>query len=349
MGETPERNDATKLDEFEIIERYFAPLAGKGARFSQSDVETFSLKDDAALISSAVGKKLVVTSDSLVSGVHFFGDEPAHLIAKKALRTNLSDLASKAATPVGYTLSLHLPKGLDEIWFEDFAKGLAADQKQFGCKLLGGDTVSSPVLAIAITAIGESEGVYPARTNAKVGDDIYVTGTLGDSALGLRARQGVLSGLDDEAERFLLDRYYLPQPRLDIKAILDHCAHASMDVSDGLFGDLGKLCKASKLAAQVNREELPFSQHALKTVAQSADATAWMLEGGDDYEVLFTAPPEHRNFIENNAQKLSFAVTRIGDIVAQCPKSEVQVGLVSLIDQNGDLILSPTSCHNHRF
>ena len=337
----------TELEEFAIIERYFAPLAGKDS----VDVQNFSLQDDAATITSKPGHKIVITSDSIVAGTHFFGDEPAHLIAQKALRTNLSDLASKGARPKGYTLSLHLPKGITQDWLADFAKGLAEDQKHHKIRLLGGDTVKSPVLAIAITALGEvASNLYPARSKAQLGDDVYVTGSLGDSALGLRIRQGLLTDLTEEISDYLLDRYYLPQPRNYIGQALAPFMSASMDLSDGLLGDGAKLGKASKLCCAIFSKEIPFSLQARRAIEARQDAEKWALMGGDDYELLFAAPPRHRENIKAVSTQHDLQISRIGEMVSASTFNEKPLVLLGDDRKPKDLAhLGGALGHSHQF
>ncbi|MEO0496918.1 MAG: thiamine-phosphate kinase [Pseudomonadota bacterium] len=333
---------AAELDEFDLIARHFAPLAKAGV-----DVETFNLQDDAATIRSRPGKRLVVTSDSLVSGVHFFGDEPPAQIAQKALRANLSDLAGKGAQPVGYTLSLHLPSDTGDDWLADFASGLAQDQKTYGITLLGGDTTASRTLAIAITAIGEVAATYPARLAAKVSDDIWVTGTIGDAAMGLKLYEGTLAvggDLGGEHGDFLRDRYRLPQPRLKMASIIAAHANGAMDVSDGLLADLAKMCRAAVVSAQIRQADLPISPAARAALEVLPHTDLSALFAGDDYEVLFTADSEARLAIEELASALPFGVTRIGHITDAHSSGEVL-----LMDEQGNPVQLESTGHTHRF
>src|ERR1700675_598181 len=224
-----------------LIARYFRPLA--------TDPGALNLIDDAAIL-KASGDDIVVTTDAIVEGVHFLSDDPPDTVARKALRVNLSDLAAKGATPAGFVLTLAL-RAADEAWLTPFARGLGEDAGLFSCPLLGGDTVSTPgPKMISITAFGRvAEGKMVHRSGAKPGDRVVVTGTIGDAALGLDILKGgaVATDLADDAaaKEMLVGRYRVPQPRNALAAAVRDHASAAMDVSDGLAGDLAKLCAAS--------------------------------------------------------------------------------------------------------
>src|SRR5271154_5406092 len=238
--------------EDDLIARYFAPLAAPAG---------LGLKDDAALLRPPAGRDLVVTTDALVAGVHFFADDPADAIARKALRVNLSDLAAKGAEPIGFLLDLALPSDWTTAWLEAFAAGLGEDAAAYRCPLLGGDTVKTPgPLTLAITALGAVEpGRMPARGGVRPGDRLYVSGAIGDAALGLRLRLGQGPSLDEASRRYLMDRYLLPQPRLALVPAMARHARAGMDVSDGFIGDLTKMLRVSGVPARVELERLPLS------------------------------------------------------------------------------------------
>jgi thiamine-monophosphate kinase len=273
--------------EFELIERYFAPLA-------RGFPGAYRLRDDAALIAPALGHDLVAKSDAIVAGVHFLPDDPPELVARKALRVNLSDLAAKGAVPRAYLLDLMLPRTLPERWIAAFARGLARDQEEYGVHLIGGDTDSTPgPVVVAITAFGEvPTGRMVLRSGARPGDAVFVTGTIGDAALGLEALRGALPGLDAKASSFLADRYRLPLPRVKLGARLLGRASAAIDISDGLVADLGHLCEASRLAAVIEGPRVPLSAAARAVLDTWPARMTTVLAGGDDYEILFTAPAQ---------------------------------------------------------
>ena len=258
----------SRSGEFELIRHFLAPLAtaaGAGR-----------LEDDAALIDAPEGRRLVVTTDSMVEGVHFPGDGPPGLIARRLLRTNLSDLAAMAARPEGYLLNLALPGRIDDPWLEGFAAGLAADQEAFGLSLFGGDTVATPgALTLTITAFG-SAAAPVRRSGARPGDRVFVTGPVGDGHFGLKAVRGEL-----DAPR-LAERYWLPTPRFGAA----EGASAAADISDGLIADLGHICHASGVGAVIDLEAVPLSP---EVAALGARTRLEALTGGDDYELVFTA------------------------------------------------------------
>lgn len=292
-----------KLSEFDLIKTHFAPLAGEGS---------FNLQDDAAHLTPTPGHAIVVTQDAIAERVHFFADDAPDLIAKKALRVNLSDLAAKGAKPKSISLALGLGESCNENWVARFASGLGEDLKLFDVGLSGGDTFKTGAgTVISITAIGEvPEGKYVSRLGASVGDEIFVTGTIGDAALGLLARQGLLKS--DELKL----RYLLPQPRTNFHEIVQDYASAAMDISDGLVGDLEKLCAASGVSAEIYAEQVPFSEEAKRIIADESIYLKRALTGGDDYEILLTVAPEQVEEFLKSSKDLSFRVTSIGKIIA---------------------------------
>jgi thiamine-monophosphate kinase len=268
--------------EDDLIARYFKPLA--------TDPGAFALTDDAAIIAGS-GGDLVVTTDAIVEGVHFLPGDPPHTIARKALRVNLSDLAAKGAVPAGFLLTLAL-RAVDDNWLTEFAHALGEDAKAFGCPLLGGDTVSTPgPLSISVTAFGRvPAGRMVRRNGARAGDVVVVTGTIGDAALGLSLlKHGSETG-SPAAQSALIARYRVPEPRLRIAAAVRDHASAAMDVSDGLAGDLAKLCKASGVTAEIKLEQVPLSPAARVGLAKKLVTIEHLISGGDDYEVLCTVP-----------------------------------------------------------
>jgi thiamine-monophosphate kinase len=294
-------------DEFELIRRYFAPLAGPGS---------LSLTDDAAILQPRAGWSVVATVDTVICGVHFLPDDPPDLVARKALRVNLSDLAAMGAEPVGYLMVTALPSETDEAWVARFAAGLAQDQAEFAIGLLGGDSAATPgPLSIAITALGQVEtGRALLRSGASPGDQVYVSGTLGDGAFGLKIARGAGAGLEPPAREFLLDRYRLPRPRLRLGRRLLGLATAALDVSDGLAGDLGHICAASKVGAAIETVRVPLSLAARALIEAGEASLAEALTGGDDYELLFTAPAEAEPVLARIAAELDLPLTRLGEI-----------------------------------
>jgi thiamine-monophosphate kinase len=306
--------------EFELIRRYFAPLAGPGS---------LKLTDDAAVVDLQPGRSLVATTDTVIAGVHFLADDPPDLIARKALRVNLSDLASMGAEPLGYLLVTALPAGIDENWVAQFSRGLAQDQAEFSISLLGGDTAFTPgPLSLTITALGQVErGKALLRSGAKPGDRVYLSGTIGDSAFGLKLAKGEPLTLSPSEKSSLLDRYRLPQPRLGLGRRLIGVASAAMDVSDGFAADLGHICQASRVGALVEAAKLPVSP-TLRSVLEVGEAgLVEVATGGDDYELLFTAPAAVELLLGRIATELALPLTAVGEI-------RREPGVI-VLDQNG--------------
>jgi thiamine-monophosphate kinase len=296
-----------------LIARHFRPLA--------THPGAFGLIDDAAAISLPPRSDLVLTTDAIVGGVHFFPDDPPDLVAKKALRVNLSDIAAKGSQPVGFLLTLAMPAAIDDAWLKPFARGLGVDAKAYGCPLLGGDSVRTPgPLTISITIFGSlRKGTMVPRTGAKAGDRVCVTGTIGDAALGLRLRQddGAAArwALAPRERDHLARRYLLPQPRNAAAEALRTHASAAMDVSDGLAGDLGKLCAASGVSARLAVGRIPLSKAARRVVAAEPDLLMAALSGGDDYEVACTVPARKLASFQAAMAAAGVPVAEIGEIV----------------------------------
>jgi thiamine-monophosphate kinase len=300
-----------KTGEFERIATFFAPLA---AGFPGA----LGLTDDAAILRPAEGAELVVTTDTIVAGVHYIGDEPPGLVAQKLLRVNLSDLAAKGARPVAYTLNIALPPELEDAWLERFCAGLAADQQRFGIALAGGDSVATPgPVTLTITAFGEiAAGGMLRRSGARPGDRIYVSGTIGDGALGLKVLRGRLAGIAASQRDALVERYRLPQPRVACGARLVGIAHAAMDISDGLVADLGHIADMSGVAAVVEAASVPLSTAAAAALEIEPEMRDAVRGGGDDYALLFTAPPDAASSFAALAAELGLPLTAIGRIEA---------------------------------
>jgi thiamine-monophosphate kinase len=294
-----------------LIARYFMPLA--------TDPGAFGLSDDAAVL-KALGQDIIVTTDAIVEGVHFLSDDPPQTIAKKALRVNLSDLAAKGATPAGFVLTLVLRK-VDESWLAAFARGLGEDTSAFNCPLLGGDTVSTPgPLTISITAFGRvPEGKMIHRSGARPGDHVVVTGTIGDAALGLdilrKGRVATALANDTASRDMLVGRYRMPEPRNALASAIRAHAHAAMDVSDGLAGDLAKLCAASTVSATIELAAIPLSKGASTALTAGAASLSEIVSGGDDYEILCTVAPDALQPFVEAARTSGVAVNRIGTVV----------------------------------
>jgi thiamine-monophosphate kinase len=299
--------------EFDLIARYFAPLAAKAPG-------ALGLKDDAATFQPPAGMELVFTTDALTADLHFLRSDPPDLIARKMLRQNLSDLAGKGAKPLGYLMTAALDDGIDEAWIAKFADGLAQDQAAFDIALWGGDTTSTPgPLALTATLVGAvPDGRALRRNGARPGDRVLVTGTIGDGFFGLAAHRGELPDLAEPVRRFLAQRYVLPQPRLALGRMLAEqgLAHAGMDISDGLAADLGHMCAASGCGAEVAVASVPLSDAVADLVAADPSLIAAAITGGDDYELLLAVPPESVSDVLTAARQAQTPIAEIGAFVA---------------------------------
>ncbi|WP_347332258.1 thiamine-phosphate kinase [Marinimicrobium locisalis] len=273
------------MGEFELIRHYFRQHSAE----STPESVLLGVGDDAALLQPPAGESLVVTVDTLMAGAHFPQDAPAEEIGQRALRVNLSDLAAMGARPLWFTLALTLPEASEE-WLRGFSRGLFAAAEEYGCTLVGGDTTRGP-LSITVQAMGAvPTGLALRRDGASAGDYVLVTHTLGDSAGGLAVLQERLSkDPGDEVRTFLTERYWRPMPRLEAASRLTGIASAALDISDGLLADLGHICEASDLGAEIFVEDLPLSA-ALQAATDQTQAREWALTGGDDYELCFTVP-----------------------------------------------------------
>ncbi len=320
------------LGEFGRIRRFFAPLAGPGG---------LGLKDDAALVECRPGYRLVVTVDAIVEGVHYLSDDPPDLVARKLLRVNLSDLAAMGARPLHYLLATALPASLGDEWVARFAAGLAEDQRCFGVALLGGDSVATSGPAVlSLTALGEvALGAEIRRSGAKPGDRIWVSGTIGDAFLGLQVLRGGYPTLAPGDRAALTQRFQLPEPRTELGPRLAGIAHAMLDVSDGLIADLGHICDASETGAAVALPSLPLSPAAQRAVVAEPDLPPRLAAAGDDYELLFTAPPEAGEAIGRLAAELKLPITQIGTIE--------QGAALRLVDAGGHPIPVATAGYRH--
>ncbi|HYZ40134.1 MAG TPA: thiamine-phosphate kinase, partial [Stellaceae bacterium] len=264
-----------EIDEFERIRRFFAPLAGAGG---------LRLLDDAALIDCGAGRQLVVTADAIVAGVHYFPEDPPELVARKLLRVNLSDLAAMGARPLHYVLTTALPADLGPDWLARFTLGLSEDQARFGIDLLGGDSVATTGPAVlSLTAFGEvAAGKEIRRSGAEPGDLVWVSGTVGDAYLGLLLLRGRDLKLASEHRDYLIRRFQVPEPRMELGPALYGLAHAMIDVSDGLLADLGHICETSQVAAVIELGSLPLSPAAKTAVERDVGLHPRLAVGGDD-------------------------------------------------------------------
>jgi thiamine-monophosphate kinase len=311
--------------EYEIVQRFFGALAEKHAG-------ALSLKDDAAFLSAAPGQQLVITTDTCIEGIHFRPQDPPALIAQKALRVNLSDLAAMGAQPLGYTLTLGLPAHCShDAWLEAFTAGLKADQEEFEITLIGGDTVLSPErLIVGMTAFGQVRSPLHLHRNAAMpGDRIYVSGTIGDAFLGLKILEGRLDVLHQTFVDHLINRYQRPTPRVHLGQSLFEIAHAATDISDGFVVNLSHISGGSGLVAFVRLEDIPLSPAFQKVLSRYEDEErlALLKEAltfGDDYELIFTVAPHYGEEIEFLAQRHNIPLTLVGHLGAHNPLSAAQ-------------------------
>jgi len=322
--------NASPLGEFGRITRFFKPLAAgfPGAR---------GLRDDAAVFGVPEGRELVVTTDATVAGVHFFPDDAPGDIAAKLLRTNLSDLAAMGAEPLAYTLVTALPRGIGEEWLAAFAAGLGEDQTRFGIGLAGGDSVSTGgPITLSVTAFGlVPAGRALPRWGGQVGDRLFVTGSIGDAALGLQIAFGRLDVPDEAKRAHLLTRLRRPDPRTTVGPRLIGLASGALDVSDGLVADLGHLCEESGCAALLESARVPLSDAARGAIDGDPARLALALTGGDDYELLFSAPESARGALADLARDSGVPITEVGRLI------EGTAGAVTVLDgQGGPLPLS---------
>jgi thiamine-monophosphate kinase len=330
-------NQAPQTGEEQLIVRHFRPVVRHPG--------AFGLEDDAAAITPPAGCDLVMTTDAIVSGVHFFPDDPPAGVGSKALRVNLSDLAAKGARPLGCLLALALPIGFSDNWVAAFAQGLGADADAFDCPLLGGDTVrTTGPITICITAFGSlKQGQMVQRAGAQAGDLVVVTGTIGDAAVGLLLRKdpGRAERLRLSASQHdeLVARYLRPQPRSAIADLLSTYASAGMDISDGLMGDLAKLCRASGVGAEIKAACVPLSDATRAALAADPALLETIVTGGDDYELLVTVPQSKFSPFLNAAAEKGVTVTAIGNVSVGCG--------ARLLDTTGKPVALPRLSFSH--
>ncbi len=324
------------MQEFSLIETFFAQSSA-GTNHSQV---VLGIGDDAAILDVPPEQQLLVSTDTLVSGVHFFPDVAPADLAYKALAVNLSDMAAMGATPAWVSLALTLPK-LPPRWLSEFARSFMQTCEDYQVALIGGDTTSGP-LSISVTIHGLiPRGKAVRRDGAQVGDDIYVSGTLGDAAAGLN----ILNTQTDHAaldiiQRNLIERLLRPTPRVLLGKQLRSLASSCLDVSDGLAGDLKHILKASFVGAQIDVSALPYSSELLDYVTKK-QAQEYALTGGDDYELCFTAPKSHAAELQQIAQECNVSITKIGHIT----ESANNLLLIS----NGQTYQLPKGAYEHQF
>jgi thiamine-monophosphate kinase len=313
-------------DEFDIIARIFAPLA--------SETGALGLRDDAAVLMVADGQELLVTCDTLVEGVHFLKDDPAESVGHKALAVNLSDLTAKGARGYVYMLSLALPHDVPTQWLEDFASGLKEIQDRTGISLIGGDTTATPgPVTITITALGLVSHQHAVlRLGAKPGDRLYVSGTIGDAHLGLRLllepERAETWGLAEEDVLFLVERYRRPGPNNELALLVRNFAQAAIDISDGLVGDIEKLCRVSHVGAKLEAARVPFSPVAQKVLAREPALLPVLIAAGDDYEVVAAISEKSAAGFESEAAAIGAAFAMVGRVL---PEDDA----VCVVDGNG--------------
>ena len=329
----------TRIDgEDDLVREFLAPLA---AGFPGA----LGLKDDCAVLAPAPGMELVLKTDPVVAGLHFFADDDPADIAWKALAVNLSDLAAKGATPRIYLMALSLPEAPERAWMAKFAAGLGEAQRAFGIQLAGGDTDRTPGhFSICMTVVGEvPAGRMVRRAAACAGQAIYVSGTLGESALGLALRTDAALahrlGLASEEAARAIRRYLRPEPRIALAPALLAHAVAAMDLSDGLLKDLGRMCRASGVGACVEASALPLSSAMRRAIEAEPARIAAAIASGDDYEILATVEKPSCATFEAAARLAGVAVTRIGEITA--PPD------VHVLDADGAPISTPRSGWDH--
>jgi thiamine-monophosphate kinase len=317
-----------------MIAKLLSPLAA-------NDPGAFGLTDDAATLKVPADQELVITKDMLVEGVHFLRDDPPDLLAKKALRVNLSDLAAKGATPKSYFLGLSLAPWIGDDWLTRFAAGLADDQKRFAISLSGGDTTATPgLLMLSVTALGTVPvGRMIRRKGARPRDAVFVTGSVGDAGAGLAVLKGEGVGLPDLSRAALISRYQLPEPRVALGPLLLGIASAALDVSDGLLADLGHIAKLSEVRIALDAAKIPVSAATRALWGQGSNAVVRAATSGDDYEIAFTAPASMRSRLEELSRTSGVAITEIGRVEAGSG--------VHLLDDKGKSIAVPRAGYTH--
>jgi len=309
------------MKEFQLIEKFFKPL-------TNSNKAAQGLIDDVAKISLKKNEELVLSKDLFVEDVHFLAKDGAFKIASKLLRTNISDLASAGATPLYYMLGFSKNESVDEKFIKEFSRGLKSVQDEFGLCLIGGDTVKSEKLIFSVTVFGSvKKNKTMSRTNAKIGDLIFVSGTIGDAFLGLNKSENI----------FLKNRHFFPTARIELgkKLLEKNLSKCAIDVSDGLLSDLRHICKASKLAAEINLNQIPISTPAKKFLVKNSAITILdLISGGDDYELIFSSNPKNHKKILQLSKDLNLDISCIGEF----KKPESKKFSITLFDEKNQKI-----------
>lgn len=314
--------------EFDIIEKFFAPLCGR---------EGLALKDDAALLVPPPGQDVVVSKDLLVADVHFRGQDAADLIAHKALAVNVSDIIAKGGRPALYWLGLALTEeNASTEWLQSFSDGLAEAQQKFGSRLAGGDTTKSAEgTVISVTMLGYvPSGLAILRSGAKDGDDLYITGTLGNAALGLQCLQKNISGFE-----LLKTAYFTPDPPVKVGQELAGIASASADVSDGLIADCRHIAECSSVKIRIWQANLPVSREAEALLVSYESLRDKIWSGGDDYQIVFTAPSQKRSDISEIEARNGIQIHRIGEVL--------EGKGVELLDHKGEVVQVSSGGYTH--
>ena len=320
------------MDELECIDKYIRPLLNSG--FPSED-------DDAAYICTGTNtSSLIVSHDIITEGTHFFSNTAGDMLAKKALRVNVSDMASMGVLPYAYLLGLSLPKGISNEWWRAFSSGLREDNELYSIKLVGGDTVhnKSSYITIGITIFGIPGTNTLTRSGAKIGDLLYVSGTIGDAALGLLAYNNpALNGYN-----YIKGRYNIPEPRIKLGCAIAGIASSCIDISDGFLQDIGKICKLSNVGANIHWGDIPLSTEARHLLSHNPKYMEYILTGGDDYELAFTIPQNKVQELEHLIRNTETQITQVGTIVSETG--------IRLYDHNNEEMVPPSNMgYVHKF
>lgn len=321
--------------EFELIDKLLKPLAAKAPG-------AFGLTDDAAMLPElARGEAFVVTKDALSVGTHMLASDPPSDMARKSLRVNLSDLAAMGARPTGFFMALCLGQETEHAFLDAFISGLSDDVDELEVPLMGGDIIRQDgAFTVSITAFGAVQRDQVLRRNgARAGDSLWVSGTIGDGALGLKAARGEFLNLDETDREELTQRYRVPQPRMSLGAALAGVATACIDISDGLVADVGHICKASGVSCTIDAAAVPLSSAAQSALTLQPDEIKTIFTGGDDYELGFAIPPEHEDKMTEVADQAQTPVHRIGTFGIDAA--------VRVLDTQGKAISFTTTGYRH--